>query len=100
MSSVLRETAEAEPEEIQCSAFVLDTLSTALWAVLRSASFEDALCLTVNMGNDADTVGAVTGALAGAVYGAANIPERWLAPLLVRDRVTAVADRLAALVVA
>ena len=64
MSSTLRDAMEAEPEEIQGSAFVLDTLRTALWAVLRSTSFEDALCLTVNLGNDADTVGAVTGALA------------------------------------
>jgi ADP-ribosyl-[dinitrogen reductase] hydrolase len=100
VSATLREAVEAEPEEIQSSAFVLDTLRTALWAVLRSASFEDALCLTVNLGNDADTVGAVTGALAGAVYGQASIPARWLAPLLLRDRVVAVADRLAALAAA
>ena len=97
VSATLREAVDSEPEEILSSAYVLDTLRTALWAVLRSASFEDALCLTVNLGNDADTVGAVAGALAGAVYGEAGIPERWLQPLTVRTRVTTAADRLAAL---
>lgn len=95
VSAVLREALEAEPEEIQSSALVLDTLRAAIWAVLRSGSFEEAVCLTVNLGNDADTVGAVTGALAGALYGETGIPSRWLAPLFVRERVTAVADRLA-----
>jgi ADP-ribosyl-[dinitrogen reductase] hydrolase len=97
VSATLREAVEAEPEEIQSSAFVLDTLCAAVWAVVRTDSFEDALVLAVNLGNDADTVAAVTGALAGAVYGEAGIPPRWLAPLLVRERVVAVADRLAGL---
>jgi len=100
VSATLREAADAEPEEIQSAAFVLDTLRTALWAVLRSTSFEDALCITVNLGDDADTVGAVTGALAGALYGRAGIPARWLEALLLRDRVTDVADRLADLAAA
>lgn len=97
VSATLHEAMEAEPEEIQSSAFVLDTLCAAIWAVLRTDSFEDALVRAVNLGNDADTVGAVTGALAGAVYGEAGIPERWLAPLKVRERVISVADRLVAL---
>ena len=95
VSAGLREAVEAEPAEIQSSAFVLDTLKTALWSVLHTDSFEDALVLTVNMGNDADTNGAVTAALAGALYGAAAIPDRWVAPLLVRERVIEAADLLA-----
>jgi ADP-ribosyl-[dinitrogen reductase] hydrolase len=95
VSAALLDAVEAEPEEIQSSAFVLDTLRTALWAVLHTGSFEEAVCLAVSFGNDADAVGAVTGGLAGAVYGEAGIPVRWLAPLFVRERVVAVADRLA-----
>ena len=95
VSATLREALEAEPEEVQSSAFVLDTLGTAVWAVLRTDSYEEAVCLAVNLGNDADTVGAVTGALAGAAYGETGIPPRWLDPLLLRSRVTSVADRLA-----
>ena len=100
VSAALREAMEAEPEEIQSSAFVLDTLCAAAWAVLHADSFEDALVIAVNLGNDADTVGAVTGALAGAMWGEKGIPERWLADLCVRERVISVADRLVALALA
>src|SRR5674536_135304 len=91
----LREALEAEPEEVQSSTFVLDTLRTAVWSVLHTGTFEEAVCFAVNLGNDADTVGAVTGALAGAVYGETGIPPRWLAPLHGRERIAAVAERLA-----
>ena len=100
VSATLREAVEAEPEEVQSSAYVLDTLRTALWAVLHTASFEEAVVLAVNLGNDADTVGAVTGALAGAVHGEAGLPKRWLDVLLVRDEVATLADRLAGQVAA
>ncbi len=95
VSATLRDAVEAEPEEIQSSAFVLDTLRTALWAVLHTRTFEEAVCLAVSFGNDADAVGAVAGALAGALYGEAGIPTRWLVPLGARGRAVAVADRLA-----
>ncbi len=95
VSAALQEAMEAEPEEIQSSAFVLDTLCAAVWAVVGTDSFEEALVRAVNLGNDADTVGAVTGALAGSVYGERGIPQRWLDCLRVRERIVAVADRLA-----
>ncbi len=80
--------------EIQASGYVIHTLEAALWAVGQTDSFEDALVLAVNLGDDADTVGAVTGQLAGALYGAAAIPERWLQPLAWRDRIEALATAL------
>jgi ADP-ribosyl-[dinitrogen reductase] hydrolase len=96
VAEVLRDAAEAEPEEVECAAFVLDSLRAALWAVLRCDSFEETLVEIVNRGNDSDTVAAITGALAGALYGDAAIPQRWLAALHQRDRIVAVADALAA----
>lgn len=74
--------------------YVVHTLEAALWAVGTTATFEDALVLAVNLADDADTVGAVTGQLAGALYGASAIPARWLAPLAWRERIVALADRL------
>ncbi|MER6504001.1 ADP-ribosylglycohydrolase family protein, partial [Streptomyces sp. NPDC001455] len=56
-------------------------LGTALWALRTTRTFEDALSAAVDVGGDTDTVAAVTGALAGAVYGYAAIPARWTAPL-------------------
>lgn len=52
-------------------------LAQAVWAVRNTSSFEEAVVAAVNLGDDADTVAAVTGALAGAVYGIQQIPVRW-----------------------
>ena len=76
---------------IRSSGYVAHTLEAALWCVGTTASFEEALVLAVNLGDDADTVGAVTGQLAGALYGAAAIPENWLTPLAWRERLDEVA---------
>jgi ADP-ribosyl-[dinitrogen reductase] hydrolase len=95
VAAVLRDTPDAEVEEIVSSSFVLDTLQTALWTVLHAADFEHAVTVAVNLGNDATAAGAVTGALAGAVYGESGIPPRWLEVLEWRHDVAEVADRLA-----
>lgn len=79
---------------VRASGYVVDTLEAALWAVGRTESFEDALILAVNLGEDSDTVGAVTGQLAGALYGESGIPERWLRPLTWRHRIAALASAL------
>lgn len=52
-------------------------LGTALWALRTTAGFEEALGAAVDVGGDTDTVAAVTGGLAGAVYGIGAVPERW-----------------------
>ncbi len=74
--------------------WVLDTLEVALWSFLHTSTYEMAVLEAVNRGADADTVGAVVGALAGARYGVATIPERWLALLMDRDELIAKADHL------
>ncbi|GAA4874386.1 ADP-ribosylglycohydrolase family protein [Kitasatospora terrestris] len=56
-------------------------LGSAVWALRTTGGFEDALRAAVDLGGDTDTVAAVTGALAGAVYGLGAVPERWTAPL-------------------
>lgn len=53
-------------------------LAQAVWAVRNTDSFEAAVTAAVDLGDDADTVGAVTGAIAGALYGIQNIPARWV----------------------
>lgn len=80
--------------QIRSSGYVIHTLEAALWAVDGTDSFEDALVLAVNLGDDADSVGAVTGQLAGALYGLSGIPAQWLEPLAWRDRIIGMADRL------
>ena len=65
----------------ESSGYVPDTLRTVLDAFFSTMSFEDCLVRTVNRGGDADTTGAIAGAIAGARYGLAAIPRRWLQAL-------------------
>lgn len=72
-------------------------LGTALWALRTTSGFESALAAAVDVGGDTDTVAAVTGGLAGAVYGLGAVPERWTRTLHVPlpgygDRVLRAAD--------
>ncbi len=73
--------------QISSSGYVVHTLEAALWSVARTTSFEDAVILAANLGDDADTVAAVTGQLAGALYGLSAIPQDWLAKLAWVDRI-------------
>ena len=64
-------------DEWDNNGYTVDTVKCAMAAWLQHDSFEDALVHIVNRGNDADTVGAVTGALMGAYHGFDSIPQRW-----------------------
>lgn len=64
-------------EELPNTGWVQHTLESALWAVMTTQSFEEALVQAVNLGHDADTTGTVAGAIAGALYGIDAIPLRW-----------------------
>jgi ADP-ribosyl-[dinitrogen reductase] hydrolase len=81
-------------DSIRSSGFVVHTLEAALWAVDTTSSFEDALIKAVNLGDDADSVGAVTGQLAGARYGRGAIPERWTEHIHSLGRIEALARAL------
>ncbi|MBQ4030604.1 MAG: ADP-ribosylglycohydrolase family protein [Bacilli bacterium] len=68
---------KAPEEEIRSSGFVVDTLEASIWCNLKSNNYEEAVLKAVNLGEDTDTVGAVTGSIAGVYYGYENIPEYW-----------------------
>jgi ADP-ribosylglycohydrolase len=68
-------------EATEFNGAVWPCLGSALWALRTTRSFEDALAAAIDLGGDTDTVAAVTGMLAGAVYGAEAIPARWTGPL-------------------
>ena len=61
---------------IRSSGYVVHTLEAAIWSVARSGDFRNAVLLAANLADDADTVAAVTGQLAGALYGLSGIPRR------------------------
>jgi ADP-ribosyl-[dinitrogen reductase] hydrolase len=65
----------------------------SLWIAAQN-SFEEALVLAVNLGEDTDTIGAICGQLAGAYYGVDAIPSRWLEQLHRIEDIKALAERL------
>ena len=81
-------------DEINSSGYVVHTLEAALWAFYHTETFEDGALLAVNLGEDADTVGAVYGQLAGAYYGYSAIPGGWLTRLSNRSEIETFAERL------
>lgn len=70
------------------------SLEAALWAFAKGNDFREGALLAVNLGDDADTTGAVYGQIAGAFYGAAGIPANWLSKLHARGMIELLADRL------
>lgn len=77
---------EKDPPQIRGSGYVVKSLEAALWAFARASSFREAILLAVNLGDDADTTGAICGQLAGAFYGSEGLPKQWGNQLYGRER--------------
>jgi len=82
------------PPQIRGTGYVVRCLEAALWAFYSSNSFRDGCLLAVNLGDDADTTGAVYGQLAGAYYGEDDIPADWVNKLAHVDIIKSFADNL------
>ncbi len=94
---LLKGNIAEEPEEtIRGSGYVLHTLEASLWCLLTTSSYREAVLKAVNLGEDTDTTAAVTGGLAGLLYGWNTIPEHWLHQLARRNDIEDLAERLAA----
>ncbi len=82
-----------EIDEIKSSGYVVDTLEAAIWCILNTDSYHDCVLKAVNLGDDTDTVGAVAGALAGALYGFEGIDKSWIDALLKYDYIDEMCER-------
>ena len=85
---------EKSPPAIRGTGYVVDALEASLWAFHSSSTFEEGALLAVNLGDDADTTGAIYGQLAGAFYGVEGIPERWLSTIAMRGGIERLASEL------
>jgi ADP-ribosyl-[dinitrogen reductase] hydrolase len=83
-----------KPPEIKGTGYVVKCLEAALWAFYNSHSFQEGCLFAVNLGDDADTTGAVYGQLAGAYYGEEKIPEDWRRRLAHVGLIQSLADAL------
>ena len=82
------------PPEIKGTGYVVKSLEAALWAFYNSNDFREGCLLAVNLGDDADTTGAVYGQIAGAFYGYRDIPEDWRASLAMLSEILNITDQL------
>ena len=80
--------------DIRGTGYCVDSLEAALWCFFNTDSFEDAVLRAVNLGDDADTTGAITGQIAGAYYGVETIPAAWIERLAMRDDIEGMANNL------
>lgn len=77
---------KADAETLNPTGYVVDSLECALYSLWDSGDFDEAIIKAANMGGDADTIAAICGGLAGALYGFATIPQEWIAALSEADR--------------
>jgi ADP-ribosyl-[dinitrogen reductase] hydrolase len=85
---------DLKEEDIHSSGYVIHTLEAALWCFLNTGNYAEAVLKAVNLGEDSDTTGAVTGGLAGLFYGWQAIPQEWLAVLARREEIEDLSRRL------
>lgn len=81
-------------DQIRSSGYVIDTLEAAMWSVWNTDNFRDAILLAANLADDADSVAATAGQIAGALYGYSGIPLEWRNKLVQHERITKIAGEL------
>ena len=92
---VLNGRIHQEPEDaIRSTGYVVHTLEASIWAFLRASTFTEAVLSAVNLGEDTDTTGAITGGLAGVYYGLEAIPKHWIGSLARLPDIVGLGERL------
>jgi ADP-ribosylglycohydrolase len=86
--------AHLEESDIKSGGYVIETLEAAIWCLLTTNSFEEAVLRSINLGDDTDTTGAVTGGLAGFYYGIDTAPAEWLKAISEKDLINKICYKL------
>ena len=84
------------PSTLETSGYVVHSLQTAIHDGLVADSAEEAIVTAVNRGGDTDTIGAIAGAVAGARFGASQLPDRWVSAVREAEEIEELTDRLVA----
>jgi ADP-ribosylglycohydrolase len=81
-------------DDVFSDGYVLHTLEASVWCLMTTDNFKDAVLKAVNLGEDTDTTGAVTGGLAGLYYGFESIPQEWIKQLARSEDIEDLAQQL------
>ena len=87
--------ASVPASAIRASGYVVHCLEASIWCLLNRSDFRSTVLAAVNLGEDADTTGAVAGGLAGLAYGRAALPDEWARAIARSSEIGALAERLA-----
>ncbi len=82
-------------DEIRGSGYVVEALEASLWCLWHTTSYEEAVLMAANLGDDADTTAAICGQIAGAHYGVEAIPGAWRAKITMSQEIDKMARELA-----
>ncbi len=91
----IKDIEEYEEHRIYSSGYVVSTLEASIWCFLKTENYADAVLKAVNLGSDTDTVGCVTGGLAGLYYGASTIPQEWIDVIARKEDIINLAENFA-----
>lgn len=80
-------------DNIKSTGFIVDTLESVIYSINNSSNFKEAIITSVNLGYDTDTIGALTGAVAGILYGINDIPDSWLNDLVKKEYLISYANK-------
>ncbi|MDN4012087.1 ADP-ribosylglycohydrolase family protein [Chryseobacterium gambrini] len=86
--------SEYHEDSISSGGYVLHSLEATLWCFLNSVNYAEAVLKAVNLGEDTDTTGAITGGIAGIYYGFESIPKEWVDVLARKDDIEKLCDKL------
>lgn len=93
-SRILKDNlADLEEDDILSTGYVVDTLEASLWCLLNSFNYRSAVLRAVNLGDDTDTVAAITGGLAGIYFGEEQIPKEWIDKLALKEEIYKLANK-------
>lgn len=78
---------------IKSSGYVVDTLEASLWSILTTDTYKESILKSVNLGEDTDTIAAITGSMSGIIYGYEAIPKDWINTLQRKDYIEDLCDK-------
>lgn len=95
---IYKDISILQESDIKSTGFVIDSLEASIWCILNTNNYEEAVLKAVNLGDDTDTIGAITGGLAGLIYGYDNIKPGWISSLKRNNYLTNMVDKFIKLI--
>lgn len=92
-TSSLKTFLEFPREVINSTGFVVDSLIASVWCLYNTNSYKEAVLQAVNLGGDTDTIGAITGSIAGLYYGYEGIPKEWIKDIQNKELIKGICER-------